>query len=133
MTDEEHRATLVQVVETCRAIAPGALVFGSSVRSDGLPNDLDLLLYASPEDPAARRLLGAARKFYGWVDVFLVPPDGRMLVRNPHASGWDVARHARAIRSTAEAEGVKLDNFDAAWMRQPDVSTDEQPAAAWAP
>lgn len=125
---------LVEVVETCRRIAPKALVFGSSVRGgDRLPNDLDLLLHASPEDPAARRLLGVARKFYGWVDVFLVPPAGRMLVRNPQASDWDVARHARAIRATAESEGLALEDFDAAWMRPPDPSSDEQPAAAWAP
>ena len=112
MEVEEQLARIVEIVDKARIIAPAAVVFGSSVQPGRVPNDVDLMLYAHPESREASKLLSLARMNYGWLDVFVRPPSGRLLVRNDLATGWTYARRAREIAAAAAREGISLSDFE---------------------
>jgi hypothetical protein len=85
-------------------------VFGSARTRPDEARDLDLCLvlpgpviHNSPEMDALTHFLGAARARLGWLDCFALI--GRaLMVRNPDASDWVNARHAKALKE-AIAEG----------------------------
>lgn len=125
-----QRLRLSAIVEAARSIAPQALVFGSATRK-GLPKDIDLLLAADPHSAAAQALLALARRHYGWLDIFLAPVGGRLLVRNGEATGYVKAVNAGSIMQATESEGIPLADFDlAAAAALTDDRSDLQEAAA---
>lgn len=115
MTPQEHLSYLGRALADCVSAAPRAVVFGSCANGKALPGDIDILLHGAEDSPEAIGLLRAARRHYGWVDVFVLPPAGRLLVRNPWCTGWDVAKHARSIARSAAEHGIELARFKPTW------------------
>ena len=76
-------------------------IFGSVATGKTNPNDLDVIVDMrdrSSEDfiNASAWLLSLARKFYGQFDPFILTRNG-LLVRNPEATDWVRAKHAKKI------------------------------------
>jgi len=111
---ERVAANLSAVLDALRGspLAPRLVVFGSVARGRFLPGDIDVsidLRVGSPTDERElTNLLRISRKHYGWLDPFVIEPDGTLLVRNETATSWTKAKGARALKSAIRSEGRPL-------------------------
>lgn len=85
-------------------------VFGSAARPRSNPNDLDVFVDLRGTDAKWDQLgalLRIARTHYGLLDPFLRTDQG-LLVRNDVATGWTLAKNARALEAAMDRDAAPL-------------------------
>jgi len=90
-------------------------VFGSIAQGSKDPGDIDLFVdlrdQAFVDDRQLqpyRRLISIAGSQYGWVDPFLMF-ENALFVRNDHATGWQRARNATALKKSMLEHSINLE------------------------